>query len=302
MPPVADRVSEEMLRAALREKRLLPDAIERICCYHPQLLEGAAAERWAANPTSGLKKLDLVRPCLEQLRIGGPRDVQLAAEVLDTLSRPPAPAPAAPPPPKVSESGGWAKGLFKAVDAEAAAAESAEAAAAAAAVQLAPEDLVGHTVRLHGLGARPELNGRHGRAMRYDAEAGRVAVVIKDVGKMAIKPSNLTVEDEAPRVQAARVAAAEQEHEWSWAALLRRLSLTHLRVVPWKAIEGSLFTLVAEEEDAGVRALLEKEGVHLAGDVERLLEEFRRPVPVDVHPDEPAPDVDPVAWKAEMAV
>ena len=51
--------------------------------------------------------------------------------------------------------------------------------------------LVGATVELHGLQARPELNGRAGVAGRFNAPAGRY--VNDGSGPFEIKEANLRV-------------------------------------------------------------------------------------------------------------
>jgi hypothetical protein len=47
-------------------------------------------------------------------------------------------------------------------------------------------------VQLHGLVAKPELNGRHGRALSFDVEKGRVLVEISPATTVALRPNNLT--------------------------------------------------------------------------------------------------------------
>lgn len=59
-------------------------------------------------------------------------------------------------------------------------------------------DLVSKPVQLHSLVGRPELNGRIGRAVSYDAEKGRVGVQLDGEKKpIAIKPANLNIAPEA---------------------------------------------------------------------------------------------------------
>ena len=48
------------------------------------------------------------------------------------------------------------------------------------------------SVQLHGLVAKPELNGRHGRALSFDVEKGRVFVEISPATQLSLRPSNLT--------------------------------------------------------------------------------------------------------------
>lgn len=73
--------------------------------------------------------------------------------------------------------------------------------------------LVGSYVRVHGLQARPELNGTIGRCYSWDAEAGRAGIKIltDDGGKknmLALKPMNLAIvaDDEATSLLRSRPA------------------------------------------------------------------------------------------------
>ena len=47
-------------------------------------------------------------------------------------------------------------------------------------------------VQLHGLVAKPELNGRHGRALHFDEEKGRVIVDMSSATSLSLRPENLT--------------------------------------------------------------------------------------------------------------
>ena len=61
---------------------------------------------------------------------------------------------------------------------------------------------VGATVLLHGLVARPELNGVRGTVVKAaDPKSGRIGVRLSEGGTIALKPSNLT--DVAEQVTAA---------------------------------------------------------------------------------------------------
>ena len=59
--------------------------------------------------------------------------------------------------------------------------------------------LLGRRVRLHGLCARPELNGRVGRVWSWHEEAGRAGVKlegaggVEEDGTLAVRPANLAV-------------------------------------------------------------------------------------------------------------
>jgi hypothetical protein len=53
----------------------------------------------------------------------------------------------------------------------------------------------GLRVLLGGLAGRPELNGRLGRVLSFDAAAGRHGVELDDGSRLAIKPANLSPAD-----------------------------------------------------------------------------------------------------------
>ena len=50
----------------------------------------------------------------------------------------------------------------------------------------------GTKVQIHGLQAKPELNGKCGRTTAYNREKGRFAVAIEGGPSMLLKPANLT--------------------------------------------------------------------------------------------------------------
>ncbi len=52
--------------------------------------------------------------------------------------------------------------------------------------------LLGKRVRLHGLQARPEYNGKVGRVYSFDNEKGRAGVHLDTGPGLWVKPSNLT--------------------------------------------------------------------------------------------------------------
>ena len=53
-------------------------------------------------------------------------------------------------------------------------------------------NLVGTRVKLHGLSSRPELNGRQGKVLSFDAERGRAHVAVHMEPKpLSLKPANL---------------------------------------------------------------------------------------------------------------
>ena len=55
-------------------------------------------------------------------------------------------------------------------------------------------ELLGRWVRIDGLLGRPELNGRVGRVLVWDAHAGRAGVEIDGLPKkLAVKPANLVL-------------------------------------------------------------------------------------------------------------
>ena len=158
-----------------------------------------------------------------------------------------------------------------------------------------PTGLAGSVVTIHGLQAKPELNGQRGRALKYDPKTGRLGVLIKDVGKLALKPSNLMSEADARKAQAdarrqaqieahrladeeaAAAGGKEQSGEmWTWPAVLRRLRLSHLRSIPFHAVESKLATLV--DDPAAMDSLLAREGVEAAEERSKLVDELRREV------------------------
>ena len=47
------------------------------------------------------------------------------------------------------------------------------------------------SVQLHGLVAKPELNGRHGLALSFDVKKGRVLVQVSPETKLSLRPDNL---------------------------------------------------------------------------------------------------------------
>ena len=61
-------------------------------------------------------------------------------------------------------------------------------------------ELINQLVEVHGLQSRPELNGRRGRVVAYDADKGRCGVQLPGSEKVfALRPVNLTaLETAAP--------------------------------------------------------------------------------------------------------
>lgn len=73
--------------------------------------------------------------------------------------------------------------------------------------------LLGKTVMLVGLQARPELNGRVGRVYSWHEEKGRAGIMLDggDEGTLAIKPDNLAaVPDKEPTADEEPAAAVEE--------------------------------------------------------------------------------------------
>ena len=118
-------------------------------------------------------------------------------------------------------------------------------------------DLVGRVVVLSGLKARPELNGRRGRAVGFKETSGRVAVIVQKASTfggveketLALLPANLTAVATAAAPQVAEEAetvevetAAEQAAGNSWTAILRHAGLSHLlHTVKWEQAEDELY-------------------------------------------------------------
>lgn len=97
---------------------------------------------------------------------------------------------------------------------------------------------MGRVVSLHGLKAKPELNGKRGRAVRYDAASGRVGVALRIVNKfggverstLALQPANLNVVPTATEEEEEE-EDAEADGEATWARLCFKLGLRHLAKV-----------------------------------------------------------------------
>ena len=65
-------------------------------------------------------------------------------------------------------------------------------------------ELLGHRVRLHGLRARPELNGQVGRVYSFDHEKGRAGVYLDSGGNgLWVRPSNCQVDEAQSELQPA---------------------------------------------------------------------------------------------------
>ena len=72
--------------------------------------------------------------------------------------------------------------------------EAVAAAAAAVDAAAAAAPLIGRRVRVEGLAARPELNGRCGEATAYDATRERYCVAVEgEPSPVLLRPDNLTV-------------------------------------------------------------------------------------------------------------
>ncbi len=134
------------------------------------------------------------------------------------------------------------------------------------------QDLVGLVVRLDGLKSRAELNGRRARAVRYDPEAGRLAVQIKGVGRIAVLPSNVSADEPVP---------TPETGEWSWTGLLRRLSLSEYKHILWHAYEEKLFNTIAADKLSEALGVLEGAGVARAMDRAKLCDALSARVNTD---------------------
>ena len=151
-------------------------------------------------------------------------------------------------------------------------------------------EYVGRLVALRGLKAKPELNGKRGRAVRYDATSGRVGVSLKTLNKfggveravLALLPANLMVVAEAADELQPREAEVA-EGEVSWAALCHKLDLAHHAHVHWSTHEEKLANHlmgrdVSEDARRDASEYLEaKVGMTSRGERERLIEALVRP-------------------------
>ena len=78
------------------------------------------------------------------------------------------------------------------------------------------EALQGEECELHGLKAKPELNGLRGRSLAWDANTRRMGVVLPDGSRLSVKLSNLRFGDQmgagevAPAQPASSLASEEQ--------------------------------------------------------------------------------------------
>jgi len=150
-------------------------------------------------------------------------------------------------------------------------------AAADAVVEIEPpgdgSELVGKVVEIAGLKARPELNGRRGRAISFNPESGRVGVVVKKITalggsekvSLSLKPSCLT----AVAVEAAPVKAEEPEGV-NWTTLLGSIGLKQYYALQWARYEERLFD--NQKDSAKVCELLEKIGIPEAEERQKIAE------------------------------
>ena len=84
-------------------------------------------------------------------------------------------------------------------------------------------DLLGKCVTLHGLKARPDLNGVRGRVLSFDHRTGRAGVKVAGDGQMlSIKPANL---DPDVKIDGAPENAAACDESKSLASGLTDLAL-----------------------------------------------------------------------------
>jgi hypothetical protein len=168
-------------------------------------------------------------------------------------------------------------------DDERAAAEASEAA------KIATSNMelryVGRTVVLHDLKGRPELNGKRGKAVRYDAASGRVGVSIRSVNAfggvehatLALQPANLSVVERAAEEEEEE---EEEDGEVSWARFCRKLGLRHLSKIHWSLHEEKLATLLMGQpaDIDGAMGVLEREvGVTSPPERERIVHALLAP-------------------------
>ena len=104
---------------------------------------------------------------------------------------------------------------------------------------------VGARVRISGLVARADLNGRSGRVLSYDEAVGRHTVAVDGAGPVAFKPGNLSAEG-APPPHSPQAEAAGAESE----GVLTEEAEAMQRVATIRA--------VAEEAEAEAMAMVAK--------------------------------------------
>jgi len=73
--------------------------------------------------------------------------------------------------------------------------------------------LEGQEVVVHGLKAKPELNGQRGVGLKWNAETRRIGVQIEGVGKVSVRAENVRLPNAADAAVRDAEAAAEKEKE-----------------------------------------------------------------------------------------
>ena len=175
--------------------------------------------------------------------------------------------------------------------------EAEKAAAKAVEDKWLETQFVGQLVSLSGLKGRADLNGKRGRAVKYDPGTGRVGVRIKSVTNLgaveyniiALKPDNLTV------IVAAPVEPSEADEAFTpdptdaslravtWDNLLKSCDLRHLRKIHWSKFEEEILSALMAFEPrkpdtaAADKCLEEKAGVSSPLDRKTLIEALLQP-------------------------
>lgn len=160
---------------------------------------------------------------------------------------------------------------------------------------------VGEVVELSGLKSRADLNGKHGRVVKFDASTGRLGVSLRAVTKfgaiertvVALLPTNLTVVPPTPEESEAAEDEGEGVYtpdpkdptlrEVTWHNLLKSLGLRHLRSIHWSKFEEEIcMCLMAfpprhPDKPGADKCLEKKAGVTSPADREKIIDALLAP-------------------------
>ena len=194
---VADEVAEALTDALADEADEVPAAAAQPVAVEKPSVESLAVESLAVEPPA-VEPPSVEPPAVEPPAVE-PTVIEPPA-VEPTVIDPPAVEPTVVEPPAVEPT------VVELAAVEPAFASSAPATPPAVALK------VGSTVLLHGLAARPELNGARGTVVKAgDPGSGRVGVRLGAGGSaLSLKPSNLTEIAGASRMDARAEAAAHR--------------------------------------------------------------------------------------------